>query len=385
MSEKFLPLSVPNIKGNAEKYVLETIQTGWVSSVGSYVTKFEEDFAAYIGTKYAVAVSNGTAALHISLILSGVEAGDEVLVPNLTFVAPVNTVKYCAAHPVLMDSEWDSLGMDVNKVKQFLEQETIFKEGYTYNKKTNRRVKAIIPMHTLGYVVDMDPLLKICKEYNIAVIEDATESLGSTYKGIKTGNFAPLACFSFNGNKIMTTGGGGMIVTNDEELARRAKHLTTTAKTDPLEYDHDEVGYNYRMVNVLAALGVAQLELMEEFVATKRKNLAIYQELLTPVKGFSMHVEPSQVQSNYWMYSLLLEEGSKHTVKEVIQHLAQHNIQARPIWKLMSMLPMYKDCENYKCETSLEIYKRVVNVPCSTDLTTADITRVVEAIKQIAH
>ena len=381
MSDSFIPLCVPNIKGNAEKYVLETIQTGWVSSVGSFVDRFENEFAEYVGTKYAVAVSNGTAALHISLILSDVYYNDEVLVPNLTFVAPANAVKYCGANPVFLDSNWNDLGIDVNKLEDFLNKETEFQDGFTINKKTKAKIKAIIPMHAQGYPVDMDPLNEICKKRNIKVIEDATESLGSEYKGIKTGNFSDLACFSFNGNKIMTTGGGGMIVTNHEELAKKAKHISTTAKTDPVHYDHDEVGYNYRLVNVLAALGVAQLELMPEFVETKRKNLSTYSKLLQDIKGFTMHTEPVNTKSNYWMYCLVADKNSNVELSDLINHFGANKIQARPIWKLMTTLPMYKYCQTYHCDVSQDIHNRMLNIPCSTDLTEENINRVIKAIK----
>lgn len=381
MSDSFIPLCVPNIKGNAEKYVLETIQAGWVSSVGSFVDRFENEFAEYVGTKYAVAVANGTAALHISLILSDVSYNDEVLVPNLTFVAPANAVKYCGANPVFLDSNWVDLGIDVNKLEDFLNKETEFKNGFTINKKTKAIIKAIIPMHAQGYPVDMDSLNEICKKRNIKVIEDATESLGSEYKGIKTGNFSDLACFSFNGNKIMTTGGGGMIVTNNEELARKAKHISTTAKTDPVQYDHDQVGYNYRLVNVLAALGVAQLELMPEFVETKRKNLSIYSELFQDIDGFSIHTEPVNTRSNYWMYCMLADKDSNVDLLDLIKHFGANKIQVRPIWKLMTTLPMYTDCQSYHCDVSMDIHNRMLNIPCSTDLTEENINRVIKAIK----
>ena len=379
----FIPLSVPNISGNELKYVSETITTGWVSSVGSYVDRFEKEFAAYIGTKYAVAVSNGTSALHICLLMSDVQPGDEVLVPNLTFVAPVNAVKYCFANPVFMDSNWETLGMDVLKLKSFLEEECVFDGHFTLNKKSGAKIKAIIPMHALGYAVDMDPLLELCEARNIKVIEDATESLGSFYKNKRTGNLAQLACFSFNGNKIITTGGGGMITTNDEKLAKRAKHLTTTAKTDPLDYDHDEVGYNYRLVNLLAAFGVAQLERIEEFVKIKRDNLALYKSLIEPHDKFFIHTEPSGCSSNYWMYSLVLKPETKYSIPELIKIFEAEKIQTRPIWKLMNTLPMFKDCQSYKCDVSPDIRNRVLSIPCSTNLTRTEIERVVSVIKKL--
>lgn len=380
---KFIPLSVPNLAGNELKYVSECIETGWVSSVGSYVDKFESQFAEYVGTKHAVAVMNGTAALHIALLLNDVKPGDEVLVPNLTFVATVNAVKYCYASPIFLDAGWENFGIDVNKLDSFIRNETVYRNGFTYNRSTGAKIKAIIPMHAFGYAVDMDPLLEICSKANIAVIEDATESLGSEYKGRKTGTLSRLACFSFNGNKIITTGGGGMITTDDELLAKRAKHLTTTAKTNPLDFDHDEVGYNYRLVNILAALGVAQLEQLPAFFEQKRKNIEYYSRLIEPSGNFYIHREPSYTKSNYWMYSLVIKDTQKFNVHEVIDVLAKEQIQARPIWKLMSSLPMFKDHQAYHCEVSQDIRNRVVNIPCSTGLTKEEIEKVAAVIKGI--
>jgi len=380
MADKFIPLSVPNIVGNAEKYVLETIQTEWVSSVGSYVTKFEEEFAKYIGTKYAIAIVNGTAALHISLILSDVGQGDEVLMPNLTFVAPANAIKYCGASPIFLDSNWMDLGLDINKLEDFLNKETVFKDGYTINKTTKAKIKAIIPVHAQGYPVDMYPLLKLCDNCNITVIEDATESLGTEYKGTRTGNFSSMACFSFNGNKIITSGGGGMIVTDDKPLAEKAKHLSTTAKTDPVEYHHDEIGYNYRMVNVLAALGLAQLEMIDEFVNIKRKNFDRYCNLLDKSVGFTMHTEPEYAKANYWMYCLVKDEDNPINIFEMIPKFEENGVQVRPMWKLMTMLPMYSNCQSYNCDVSLDIYQRTLNIPCSTNLADEDMDRVIKLI-----
>ncbi|SHH03770.1 LegC family aminotransferase [Pedobacter caeni] len=379
----FIPLSIPNLSGKELQYVTEALTDGWVSSVGPHVDKFEKEFAAYNGSSYAIACMNGTAAIHVSLIICGVKPNDEVLAPNLTFVAPLNAISYCGAFPVLLDSDWSTFGIDVDKLESFLKNETFEKDGFTYNKTSKRRIKAIIPMHSLGYSVEMDPLMLLCEKYNIDVIEDATESLGTEYKGKKTGNSGKLGCFSFNGNKIMTTGGGGMIVTNNSEYAKLAKHLTTTAKTDPIEYDHDSVGYNYRLVNVLAAIGLGQLEQMDDFVRIKRANLLKYKSKIDILDGLSIHTEPKNTTSNYWMYSLVLEKGYKHTVRQLVDIFSENKIQTRPIWKLMNSLPMYASCQSYHCDISLEIYNQVLSIPCSTSLTDADIDRVVNVLKSL--
>ncbi len=381
-SNSFIPLSVPNLSGNEWKYAEDAIKTGWVSSVGSYVDEFEQKFAEFVGVKRAIAVVNGTAALHISLMLAGVEEGDEVIVPDLTFVAPANAVAYCNATPVFLGSEWSTLGLDPIILQKFLEEKCELKDGQTFNKNTGRRIAAIIPMHTFGNPVDMDPILKLCQTSNIPVIEDATESLGSLYKGAKTGSFGLLGCFSFNGNKIMTTGGGGMIVTNDEKLADRAKHLSTTAKSDPIEYDHDEIGYNYRLVNVLAAIGVGQLEQMGDFVETKRRNYDCYIKNLSNVQGMQMFVEQEHSESNYWMYPLILETI---TPMDLTRALGEKRIQARPVWKLMHTLPMFKHCESFGIEDSEEIYNKVLCIPCSTDLSEEDVNRVCKSLEEVAN
>lgn len=287
-SYKHIPLSVPEISGNEWKYVKDCLDTGWVSSVGNYVTRFEEMVAHYVGTKYAVATVNGTSALHVSLIACEIQPNDEVIVPTLTFIAPANVIRYCNAYPVFMDCDADTLCINIQKVTDFITKEYEQRDdGYTYNKKTNRRIKAIIPVHIFGHPSDMDGLLEVCRGKNIDIIEDATESLGSEYKGQKTGSFGKIGCFSFNGNKIITTGGGGMIVTNDESIAKRIRHLTTQAKSDPFEYDHDEIGFNYRLTNVQAAMGVAQMERLDEFIAFKRKNYVIYKEMFSRAECYS--------------------------------------------------------------------------------------------------
>lgn len=378
-SSKFIPLSVPEISGNEWKYIKDCLDTGWVSSVGNYVTRFEETVANYIGTKYAVAAVNGTSALHISLIACGVQPDDEVLVPTLTFIAPVNVIRYCGAHPVFMDCDADTLCIDVQKITDFINNECIQqKDGYAYNKKTNRRIKAIIPVHIFGHPVDMDSLLEICTRYNIDIIEDATESLGSEYKRKRTGSFGKTGCFSFNGNKIITTGGGGIIVTDNENIAKRARHLTTQAKSDPFEYDHDEIGYNYRLTNIQAAMGVAQMERLEDFIKIKRENAALYKELLSSVDSVSFLWEKNWAKSNFWFYTIKVPRECK---KPLMEYLLSREISVRPIWKLIHTLSMYEDCETYFIEEAVNAYESFINLPCSVNLKREDTELVAENIR----
>ncbi len=374
-----IPLSVPTIQGNEWKYIKECLDTGWVSSVGSYVNRFEELVADYAGAKYATATVNGTSALHIGLLICGVLPGDEVIVPTLTFIAPVNVIKYCNAQPVFMDCDPETLGLDVSKTVEFLNKETeIHDNGHAYNKKSGRRVKAIIPVHMYGHPVDMEPLIEVCSKYNIAVLEDASESLGSLYKGRKTGGMGKVGCFSFNGNKIITTGGGGMIVTNDEELAKRAKHLTTQAKNDPLEYDHDEIGYNYRLTNIQAAMGVAQMEKLEDFIKIKRQNAAFYRKLLFPLDDIELIWEKSWAKSNFWLYIM---QGPEKYRTSLIDHLLSNKIQVRPLWKLIHELPMYRDCQAYKIENAIKSYASCITLPCSVNIKEEEIEFVVKNLK----
>ncbi|GER94588.1 aminotransferase DegT [hot springs metagenome] len=374
-----IPLSEPEISGNEWKYIKECLDTGWVSSVGGYVEKFEKMLASYSGTGYAVATVNGTSALHISLVACGISPGDEVIVPALTFIAPVNAVRYCGAYPVFMDCDKDTLCIDVKKISEFIKNECKQgKDGFTYNRKSGRKVKAIIPVHIFGHPADMDPLLEVSKKYNIHVIEDATESLGSEYKGKRTGSFGRIGCFSFNGNKIITTGGGGMVVTNDKRLSERIRHLCTQAKKDPLEYYHNEIGYNYRLTNIQAAMGVAQLERIQEFVNIKRKNASIYSDLLSEIKDVKFLWENKQVKSNFWFYTIKVAKRHK---KKLIKYLLSRNIQVRPVWKLIHTLPMYKNSQTYRIENAVKAYETCINLPCSVNLTSRDIVIVVENIK----
>lgn len=373
-----IPLSEPVISGNEWQYIKDCLDTGWVSSLGNYVTRFEEMVANYIGTKYAVATVNGTSALHVSLLVCDVQNNDEVIVPTLTFIAPVNVIKYCGAHPVFIDCNSDTLCIDVQKVSDFITNECEHhNDGYTYNRKTNRRIKAVVPVHIFGHPVDMEVFLEVCSKKNIDIIEDATESLGSEYKGKKTGSFGKIGCFSFNGNKIITTGSGGMIATDDKNLANRVRHLTTQAKSDPFVYDHDEIGYNYRLTNIQAAMGVAQMERLEEFLGIKRRNANLYKKLLLDVDGVDFLWEKDWAKNNFWFYTIKVDKKYK---KALMEFLLAKNIQIRPIWKLIHTLPMYKDYQAYEISNAIEAYETCINLPCSVNLKQNEIEYVTDCI-----
>lgn len=377
---KTIPLSIPNLAGNELKYITECIDTNFVSSVGKFVSEFEENFAKFLGVERAVAVVNGTAALHLSMYALGVEAGDAVLVPNLTFVAPVNAVKYLGGVPILIDSEMERLGMDPDSLREFLETKCEIVNSSCIVKETGQRVKAIIPMHTLGVSVDMEPLMELADKYGIHVIEDASESLGAKYKGVFTGGIGKCGCFSFNGNKIMTTGGGGMITTNDNALADKLKHLSTTAKTDGLNFNHDEVGFNYRMVNLLAAVGVAQLEQLPGFLKVKKENAELYSVKLMNSKMFEFYMPPENSESNFWFYSIVLKPEFLDLKGKCIDFLIDKGVVVRPIWKLMEDLPMYNSSLKSSTDNSKNLFSRIINIPCSTNLTVEEVEQVCEAI-----
>ncbi len=374
-----IPLSEPSITGNEWKYIKECLDTGWVSSVGSYVNRFEKMVAEYVGCKYGVAVVNGTSALHLSLLVCDVKSGDEVIVPTLTFVATANVVKYCGAEPLFIDCDQETLCLDVEKLKLFLDTECTQKsDGYTYNNASGRRIKAIVPVHIFGHPVEMDNLIELCQRYKIVVVEDATEGLGSEYKGKKTGSFGKLACLSFNGNKIITSGGGGMVVTNDGYLAEKVKHLSTQAKTDSIEYDHNEIGYNYRLTNIQAALGVAQMEGLDKIVEIKRKNAFWYQNLFSNINSIEFLWEKSWVKSNFWFYTIKVPSFHK---KALIDYLLSSSIQVRPMWKPIHTLSMYKDCQAYRVESALNIYDTALNLPCSVGIKKEEMEFTVEKIR----
>ncbi|HUM96497.1 MAG TPA: LegC family aminotransferase [Chitinophagaceae bacterium] len=377
-NEKFIPLSVPNIAGNEWKYVKDCLDTGWISSVGSYVTQFEQMVAAFAGAKFGVAAVNGTAALHISLLLSGVKQNEYVILPNLTFVASANAIKYLGAEPILIDADPDMWQMDLDLLEAFLEKETYVKSNSLIYKKNGRRIGAIMPVHILGNMCDMDRFLAIVKKYPLPIVEDATEALGTTYKGISAGKFSPLACFSFNGNKIISTGGGGVIVTDDEALAKQAKHLTTTAKASADEYYHDEVGYNYRLVNVLAAIGVGQMELLPSFIKRKKEIVQFYKKELTGVADIRFQKELADVNTNGWLFTIQTDKQL-----QLLDHLNANKILSRRFWMPMNKLPMYNEC-NYinNKDNSDYIYNTCLSIPSSTSITDEELAIVVEEIRE---
>ncbi|MEO5945099.1 MAG: LegC family aminotransferase [Ferruginibacter sp.] len=374
-----LLLSGPNMGGNEIKYVTECLETGWVSSVGAYVDQFEKMTAAFAGTKYAVATSSGTTALHTCLILMGVNQNDYVIAPNITFIATLNSIKYTGASPLLIDTDEKSWQMDLDLLEKFLEDETEQKENVCYYKKDGRRIPVIMPVHVLGNMCDMDRFLAISKTHNLTVIEDSTEALGSYYKCKHAGSFGLMGTFSYNGNKIITTGGGGMIVTDDEALAKKAKHLTTQAKSDPFEYIHDEIGYNYRLVNVAAAMGVAQMEQLPGFLKRKQEVIAFYKKQLEDVGDIEFQQVSDDVDPNWWLPTIKTTKQ-----KAILKILNENKMQSRPFWVPMNQLRMFKDDVYYnKTDRSDFVYQHCLSIPCSTNISNEDLQAVCDKIKEV--
>lgn len=379
----FIPLSVPEIRGNEWKYVKECLDTGWVSSVGAYVDRFERDLARRVGTRYAVAVVNGTSALHVALLVAGVKPDDEVLVSTLTFIAPANAIRYAGAWPVFIDAEPDYWQMDPQRVADFLEKECRWEKGEARNCKTGRRVKAIIPVHILGHPVKMAPILELARKFNLVVIEDATESLGAKYEGRPTGALADMACFSFNGNKIITTGGGGMITTDNEAWARRSRYLTTQAKDDPVEYVHNEIGYNYRLTNLQAAVGCAQLEQLDDYVSQKKAMANAYASAFKDLPGVAPMREASWAFSNFWMFTILIDpKRFGMNSRRLLKILAEKKIQSRPLWQPIHLSPAHAHCQPQSCPTAEMLFRDCLSLPCSVGLSDAGLECVVAAIRE---
>jgi perosamine synthetase len=385
LSLDFIPLSVPAIQGNEWRYIKECLDTNWVSSVGPFVDRFEGELAARVGTRFAVATVNGTAALHVALLLAGVKPEDEVLVSTLTFIAPVNAVRYVGAWPVFIDAEPDYWQMDPSGVLDFLERGCRWHNGALQNRLTGRRVSAVIPVHILGHPVDLDPILEIARKYGLKVIEDATESLGAMYKGRRVGSIGDIAAFSFNGNKIITTGGGGMLATSNEEWARKAKYLTTQAKDDPTEYIHSEIGYNYRLTNLLAAMGCAQLEQLETFLTAKQRIATRYAKSLQGLPGISIMKEAPWASSVWWLYTVLVDNAAFGTdSRQLMRSLSSRNIQTRPLWQPIHLSGAHRGESATKLPIAEKLYQQALSLPCSASLSEEEQSRVIEEIRSIA-
>lgn len=362
-----IPLCIPEIKGNEWQYIKDCLDTNWVSSAGSYVDKFEQDFATYVKAEKAVVTVNGTAALELALRSVGIGNGDEVIVSSLTFISPVNTIKYVGAEPVFVDVCRDTYVMDAEKIEKLITSKT----------------KAILPIHIYGHSVDMDKVMELANKYNLYVIEDATESLGSLYKGKPTGTIGHIGCFSFNGNKLITTGAGGMLVTNYEKLAERAKFLSTQTKvvTDNKAFYHPEIGFNYRMPNLLAAMGCAQLESVDEYIKAKRQHASFYNKELKDVKGITLPKEKDWCKNVYWLYSILIEDDYKISRDELIERLRDNGIESRPFFMPVHDMPPYRDCRHGDMSITNEIAAKGINLPSSVGLTKDEIRNVCKIIE----
>lgn len=366
-NQEFTPLAVPVFVGNEKKYLTECIDSTFVSSVGKFVDRFEEMVAEYTGAKRAVVCVNGTNALHIAMMLAGVERGDEVLTQALTFIATCNAISYIGAHPVFIDVDTETMGLSPVALRNWLEANAEVKNGVCYNKRTGHRVKACVPMHTFGHPCKIEDIAAVCHEYHLELVEDAAESIGSFYKGRHTGTFGKIGALSFNGNKTITTGGGGMLLFNDEELGKLAKHLTTQAKVPHRwEFRHDHIGYNYRMPNINAALGCAQMEHLEEYVLNKRETAQRYKEFFQNEAEVEFFTEPENCRSNYWLNVVILKD--KEAQLKFLQETNDNGVMTRPIWELMNRLPMFEHCEHDSLENTIWFADRVVNIPSSVRL-----------------
>lgn len=387
-----ISLSVPNFIGNELKYVIDAVESEWVSTAGNYIQLFESEFSNYVKSSNAVACQSGTAAIHLALILAGIGQNDLVIVPTLTFIAAVNPVKYVQADPIFMDCD-DTLCMDPDKLATYLADNCILENEKCIHIKSGRHIKAVIVVHVFGNLADMDKIVAICNDYFLKVIEDATEALGSyyiygNYKGLYAGTIGDFGAFSFNGNKIITTGGGGMLISKEDSDAKKAKYLSTQAKNDDLHYVHNQVGYNYRMTNIQAALGLGQLELIENFISKKIENYNYYVKKLKAQGNYKLLSFSTHGRSNYWFYSLLVEDITKGSQPlselrdELINSLAENKIQSRPIWGLIHQQKPYLEAEFYRIEKAYYYYDRVVNVPCSTNLKFDEIDTVLDNINK---
>lgn len=365
---KMVPLHAPKFIGNEKKYLTECIDTTFVSSVGEFVNRFEEDVAKYTGAARAIVCVSGTNALHMAMMLVGVEREDEVLTQALTFIATCNAISYIGAHPVFIDVDKSTLGLSPDALKSWLAEKAEVRENTCYNIATGRRIKACVPMHTFGHPARIEEIAAICKEWHIELVEDAAESIGSFYKGKHTGTFGKIGAISFNGNKTITTGGGGMMLFQDKVLGDYAKHITTQAKVrHRWEFVHDHIGYNYRMPNINAALGCAQLEHLEEYIADKRRTAKMYDEFFKQFPEIKFFTEPENCRSNYWLNVIILKD--KATQLEFLEYTNDHGVMTRPVWKLMNLLPMFENCETDGLSNTQWLADRIVNIPSSIRLT----------------
>ena len=376
-----IPLSVPKIEGNESKYVLDCLNTGWISSAGSYVNQFEDMVAKYAGAKYGVACMNGTVGLHIAQVLLDITKDDHVIAPNITFIATLNAIKYTGAQPILIDVDINNWQMDLGLLEQYLEQNTEFKttksSTYCFDTTTNKRVRAIMPVHVLGSIGNMDRLLSISKKYHLDIIEDSTEALGATFKNKHAGTFGKIGVFSFNGNKIISTGGGGVIVTDDQDIAKKARHLTTQAKISAMDYIHDEIGYNYRLVNVLAAIGVAQMETFNTTLQSKASMDRFYRKHLNNIGDIKFQEIPVGTHPNGWLFTFRTSK-----MRQLLAYLNSNGVQARPFWMPMNQLEMFKkDIYITNANVSATLYDTSISIPSSTGITNKQLQTVVETIK----
>lgn len=376
-----IPLCVPHLGGNEWAYVKDCLDTNWVSAVGAYVDRFEREVAARAGAQFGVATTSGSAALHVALLVAGIQPEDEVLVSTLTFIAPANAIRLVGAYPVFIDAEPRYWQMDPNKVAHFLDRGCAVSNGRLRNRETGRTVRAILPVHILGHPCDVDPLLDLARRYDLVVIEDATESLGALYKGRPVGHLGDVACFSFNGNKLITTGGGGMLVTDNPEWARAARYLTTQAKDDPVEYVHGAIGYNYRLTNVQAAMGCAQLERLDAHLAAKRRIAAGYAQALAEVAGIACPAEAPWAQSAWWLYTVLIDERRfGMDSRALLRCLGQQGIQTRPLWAPLHLNRPYRAFGGAGFPVAEGLARRALSLPSSVGLTAGELRRVVDAV-----
>ncbi len=366
-NQEFVPLHAPRFIGREKQYLEECIDSTFVSSVGQFVDRFEQMVAEYTGAVRAVVCVNGTNALHMALLMSGVERDDEVITQALTFIATCNAISYIGAHPVFVDVERETLGMSPDALERWLSEHAVVRAGRCYNRITGRRIKACVPMHTFGHPVRIEEIVRICARYHIVLVEDAAESIGSFYKGRHTGTFGSIGVLSFNGNKTITTGGGGMLLFRDEEAGNLAKHLTTQAKVPHRwAFVHDHIGYNYRMPNINAALGCAQMEVLDRFIEDKRRTAACYAEFFRSVPDIDFFMEPKDCRSNYWLNAVILKNRDEQ--QRFLEYTNDHGVMTRPIWELMPRLEMFSHCETDGLENTVWLADRIVNLPSSVRL-----------------